>query len=231
MENSGLSRIDHQPPTLRDVVLDRLRNAIIDGVFAPGERLVERVLCERLGVSRTVVRETLRYLDAEGLVEHVPHRGPVVATMTWNEACQIYDIRRALETAAAMSCAEHLTDAIAQQLRAALSEIEAASQTQEPGALFKASTQFYGVIFKGAGHDIAWEVVQRLNGRISRLRIMTLTSSEREVSGPEHMRRICSAITTRNPEAALTAVETHLTDAKAIARRLLAQETSGETKP
>ena len=204
--------------------MDRLRNAIIDGVFKPGERLVERVLCEQLGVSRTVVRETLRYLDAEGLVEHVPHRGPVVASMTWNEARQIYDIRRALETAAAASCAERMTDALADQLRAALADLDTASRTQEPGALFKASTAFYGLIFKGAGHDIAWEVVQRLNGRISRLRIMTLTSSDRAISGPQHMRIICDAITGRDPKAALAAVEAHLADAKDIARRLLAQE-------
>lgn len=230
MENPGLSRINHQPSTLRDVVLDHLRNAIIDGVFKPGERLVERVLCERLGVSRTVVRETLRYLDAEGLVEHIPHRGPIVASMTWTQARQIYDIRRMLETAAAMSCAERMTDTLAEKLRTALAELEAASRTQEPGALFKASTAFYGLIFEGAGHDIAWEVVQRLNGRISRLRIMTLTSSDRKISGPQHMRQICDAIIGRDPEAALNAVEAHLADAKAVAKRLLAQETSGDAK-
>ncbi|TKW68842.1 MAG: GntR family transcriptional regulator [Paracoccus denitrificans] len=224
MDNSGLSRIDLQPTTLRDVVLDRIRDAIIDGVFKPGDRLVERVLCEQLGVSRTVVRETLRYLDAEGLVEHVPHKGPVVASMSWDEARQIYDIRRKLETDAAMSCAQNMTPELEQQLRAALSEIEAASITKQPGTLFKASTRFYGVIFQGAGHTIAWEVVQRLNGRISRLRIMTLTSTDREVTGPEHMRMICDAIIARDPDAALRAVERHLADAKAIAKKLLDQE-------
>ena len=60
MTNLGLNKIEQQPTTLRDMVLERLRDAIIDGVFKPGDRLVERVLCEQLGVSRTVVRETLR---------------------------------------------------------------------------------------------------------------------------------------------------------------------------
>lgn len=224
MGSTGLSRIDQQPTTLRDVVLDRIRDAIIDGGFKPGDRLVERVLCEQLGVSRTVVRETLRYLDAEGLVEHVAHKGPVVASMSWDEARQIYDIRRKLETDAAMACAVNMTPELEQQLRTALADIEAASLTKEPGTLFKASTRFYGVIFQGAGHSIAWEVVQRLNGRISRLRIMTLTSTEREVSGPDHMRMICDAIIARDPKGALRAVENHLADAKAIAKKLLAQE-------
>lgn len=224
MEQAGLSRIDQQPATLRDVVLDRLRDAIIDGIFKPGDRLVERVLCEQLGVSRTVVRETLRYLDAEGLVEHVPHRGPIVARMTWAEARQIYDIRRKLETDAAMACAANMTADLERRLRAALADLESASKAREPGALFKASTRFYGVIFEGAGHDIAWEVVQRLNGRISRLRIMTLTCNDREISGPAHMRMICEAIIARDPSAAFRAVENHLTDATAVAKKLLAQE-------
>lgn len=224
MTAPGLSKIEQQPVTLRDVVLDRLRDAIIDGVFKPGDRLVERVLCEQLGVSRTVVRETLRYLDAEGLVEHIPNKGPIVARMTWDGARQIYDIRRKLETAAAMSCAANMTPDLESRLRDALAGLELASADKTSGAIFKATTRFYGLIFEGAGHDIAWEVVQRLNGRISRLRIMTLTSTDREISGPAHMRMICEAIIARDPQAALRAVENHLDDATAIARRLLANE-------
>lgn len=224
MESPALSKIDQQPTTLRDVVLDRIRDAIIDGVFKPGDRLVERVLCEQLGVSRTVVRETLRYLDAEGLVEHVANRGPIVARMTWDDARQIYDIRRKLETEAAMSCAANMTPDLDRRLRAALAALEAASAENAPGALFKASTRFYAVIFEGAGHNIAWEVVQRLNGRISRLRIMTLTSADREISGPAHMRMISEAIIARDPQAALRAVEDHLADATAVAKKLLAGE-------
>ena len=70
-----LRKIDKAPPTLRDMVQERLREAIISGHFAPGDRLVERPLCEQLGVSRTVIRETVRYLEAEGLVEIVPQKG------------------------------------------------------------------------------------------------------------------------------------------------------------
>ena len=88
---SVLKKIDKAPQTLRDIVQDRMRNAIIEGHFAPGERLVERPLCDQLGVSRTVVRETIRFLEAEGLVEIIPNRGPIVATFNWNQAKQIYD--------------------------------------------------------------------------------------------------------------------------------------------
>ncbi|WP_068298077.1 GntR family transcriptional regulator [Pararhodobacter sp. CCB-MM2] len=224
MENRGLNKIELQPTTLRDMVLERLRDAIIGGTFKPGERLIERVLCEQLGVSRTVVRETLRYLDAEGLVELQPNRGPIVARLRWSDARQIYDIRRMLETAAAQACAENMSPARERDLRAALAEIKAAAAQQATGDLFRATTRFYGIIFDGAGHSIAWEIVQRLNGRISRLRIMTLTSDTRNTPGPTHMQAICDAIARRDPEAARQAVEAHLTDAKQVAEKLLATE-------
>ena len=224
MQNHGLEKIALQQTTLRDVVLDRLREAIIDGTFRPGERLVERVLCEKLGVSRTVVRETLRYLDAEGLVEHQANRGPIVSNLTWDDARQIYDIRLNLETEAAAAFAARITPELARRLEAALTDLRCTSVRETPRALFKATTQFYAVIFEGAGHTIAWEIVQRLNGRISRLRIMTLTCDTRETPGSVHMQRICDCIVSGDPEAARNAVRLHLTDAKAVAEKLLARE-------
>ena len=93
VEKTDLPKIEHAPQTLRDIVQERMRTAIIEGHFAPGERLVERPLCDQLGVSRTVIRETIRYLEAEGLVEIIPNRGPIVALLDWGQAEQIYAIR------------------------------------------------------------------------------------------------------------------------------------------
>ncbi len=219
-----LTKIEHPPATLRDMVQDRLREAIIEGRFKPGERLVERPLCAQLGVSRTIIRETMRYLEAEGLVEILPHRGPIVARMGWNDARQIYDIRRMLETAAARTCATRMTPELAKRLRAALEHLKRGFAKTTPGALFRATAGFYSVIFKGAGHMIAWEIVQRLNGRISRLRMMTLSAQDREQPGLAHMQAICDAIISGNPDAARDAVNRHLDDATAIAERLLAEE-------
>lgn len=208
--------------TLRDMVQERMRDAIIEGHFKPGERLVERPLCDQLGVSRTVVRETIRYLEAEGLVEILPGRGPIVARMNWEDARQIYEIRRMLETAAARKCADNIAKERAARLRDALARLKQEFSTKTPGGLFRATAGFYAEIFEGAGHHIAWEIVQRLNGRISRLRMMTLSSSERSRPGPEHMQAICDAITSGNAALAAKAVEHHLDDTSSIAERLLA---------
>jgi len=217
-------RIDYAPATLRALAVDRLRAAIISGHFASGVRLVERALCDQLGVSRSVVREAIRYLEAEGLVETLARSGPVVATMDWTRARQIYDMRRLLEADAARACASNCTQTTKERLRLALAQIEAAMHDADASRIYSATTQFYEVIFTSAGHDIAWEVVQRLNGRISRLRALTLASTDRSISGPAHMARICDAICKADPEAAAKAVQDHLTDASEIARILLEEK-------
>ncbi|MFC3088318.1 GntR family transcriptional regulator [Tabrizicola soli] len=214
-------RIDHPVTTLRALAVDKLRQAIISGRFTSGERLVERALCDQLGVSRSIVREAIRYLEAEGLVETQPRSGPVVARLDWRDARQIYDIRRLLEADAAADCAREAGEATATRLRAALAELNRSFAEGSPTQLYAATTAFYEVIFLAAGHNIAWDIVQRLNGRISRLRALTLASSNRRVSGPAHMARICEAICARNPEAAAAAVNDHLRDAAEIARQTL----------
>jgi len=202
-----------------------MRDAIISGLFEPGERLVERPLCDQLGVSRTVIRETIRYLEAEGLVEIMANRGPIVARLSRDDARQIYEIRRMLEGAAAMACAEKCAieggAELERDLSAALARLEGAFDETRAGALFKASTGFYQVIFEAAGHHIAWEVVNRLNGRISRLRAMTLAAQQRQQPGLSHMQAICAAILAGEPALARAAVEAHIADAAAVAERLL----------
>jgi DNA-binding GntR family transcriptional regulator len=201
------------PARLRDVVLERLRGAIVSGRFSSGERLVERTLCDLLGVSRSVVREVIRILEAEGLVEEGT-RGPMVARLDWAQARQIYDIRLMLEAHAARECAERADDAVRADLRAALTQIGGAGTLQ-------ATARFYEVIFKAAGHDIAWEIVSRLNGRISRLRALTLAASDRKVSGLSRMTRIAEAVIAGDGAAAEAAVRAHLTEAAEIARKIL----------
>ncbi|KAG1648046.1 putative HTH-type transcriptional regulator YdfH [Nymphon striatum] len=191
-EKSPLPRIDTAPQTLRDIVQDRMRTAIIGGHFAPGERLVERPLCDQLGVSRTVIRETIRYLEAEGLVEILPNRGPIVARLDWAQAKQIYDIRKQLESAAAMACAADHSPAFPQRLGRALKGLKTSLSAAEPSDMFKASTGFYQLIFEEARHDVAWEIVQpaiqwRPERRLRRISRMLQTS--RSVCWPPKQQR------------------------------------------
>ena len=214
-------RIAHSPTTLRELAVDRLRQAIISGRFSGGDRLVERTLCDQLGVSRSVVREAIRYLEAEGLVETQGRSGPMVARLDWDQAQQVYAIRRLLESDAAAACARAADAAVKAQLQAALLRLDTAFAEATPAQLYDATTGFYQVIFTAAGHGVAWEIVQRLNSRISRLRALTLATTDRRISGPAHMARICAAICAGDAVAAAQAVREHLDDAATIARTLL----------
>ncbi|TIS50817.1 MAG: GntR family transcriptional regulator, partial [Mesorhizobium sp.] len=103
-------RIDRSAKTLRTLALERMREAIMDFHFQPGERLVERPLCDQLGVSRSVVREVLRQLEAEGLVQMIPGHGPAVAKPDIGRTDEIYELRALLEGIAARACAQSATN-------------------------------------------------------------------------------------------------------------------------
>lgn len=217
-------KIENAPITLRELALNKVRQAIISGYFKAGDRLIERTLSEELGVSRTVVREVIRYLEAEGLIENQAKKGPMVALLTWETAEQIYDIRLLLEQEAAYDCARLATSKEKQALHKKLQRIGRASQLQDDIERVEASQDFYEAIFRISRHTIAWEIVQRLNSRISRLRALTLRSHERQVAGFERMSRIYSAIENGNPELAKEAVKQHLTEAAMLAKTILLSE-------
>ncbi len=214
-------KIDNPPVTLREMALEKMRNAIIAGVFEPGQRLIERTLCEQMGVSRTVIREVIRHLDSEGLIEVISNQGPAVARLDWNAARQIYDIRALLESEAAAACAVAIDKNGLERLSRALEGLEQESRGSDPLAMLNGTTEFYRTIFDVAHHDIAWEIVSRLNSRISRLRVLTLNSGDRTKTGPVRMRQIYQAIADRKPETAAAACKKHLHEAREIARFIL----------
>ncbi len=213
-------RIETPPTTLRAMALERLRRAIISGVFQPGQRLVERTLCDQLGVSRSVIREVIRHLDSEGLVT-TEGQGPVVARLAWDDARQIYEIRAALESAAVEACARVADAGVIAALRAAVGEIERRAAEGDWMAVLAATEQFYDIIFTSGGHTVAGEIVRRLNGRIAQLRVLTLGSENRKVTGPRRIREIFEAIASHRAQDAGAACRTHIGEACAIAERLL----------
>ena len=206
-------KIENPPVTLRELCLNKVRNAIITGYFPSGKRLVERTLCEELGVSRSVVREVIRYLEAEGLVEILPNKGPIVSLLNWDIASQIYEIRLLLE---------NLTDDKAEQIKSLLVELEKAFTNDDINLIIATSSELYETIFTIAKHYIAWEVVQRLNGRISRLRAMTMKSTQREISGYQRIKNMCEAIYLyKDSEMAKQAVAEHINEAALVAKNIL----------
>lgn len=211
-------RVERNIPTLRELSLEKLRDAILSLHFKPGERLVERELCDRLGVSRTIVREVLRHLEAEGLVQILQNKGPIVAKPTIEEATQIYELRGMLEAMAARACAEDPRASTILALETALFDIKKAyAEGAYDVGLLKATTRFYHILFQAAGKPVAWQIVSLLNARISHLRAITTRSPGRDVAGPSAMSSIVDAIRAGTPDEAAKACRKHVAAASLIA--------------
>ena len=221
-------RVNRPTKSLRELSQDAVRQAILDLRFVPGERLIERTLCERLGVSRTVVREVLRYLEAEGLIEVTAHKGPIVARIRPDESEQIYELRALLEGAAAGECAKVATPSDLVELEAAIIEIEQARKLSDPIMSLRATAIFYEKMFRIAGKTIAFEIVKSLNVRINALRALTISTIGRQSSAAGEMRIIYDAITSGNSIQARKASERHVENAAKVARDIFQSGVNNE---
>ena len=210
-----------RPKTLKETSLERLREAITMGYFLPGERLVERTLCEQLGVSRTVIRECIQHLESEQLITVIPNSGPSVATLNLHEVQEIYEIRTMLESAAVASCAKVADDKTVEALEQYCEKIANALLVDDIKQALTDTRMFYQTIFTAGEKMVSWGLVERLNGRIGQLRAVTLSSKGRSTAGPQNLRKITEAIKKNDPETAAEACNKHLQQAMKIALKEL----------
>jgi DNA-binding GntR family transcriptional regulator len=191
---------------LRQQVLDTLRQAIIDGRLAPGARLTERELTEMLGVSRTVVREALRSLEAEGLVHVIPNKGPVVRELSRAEAEDLYQIRAVLEGLAARLFVQHASAEQVEQLEQSLAVVVEAYDSGDAARVLETKNRFYDVLFAGAGSETLSSMLATLHARIWRWRALGLThpgrSSGRSQESIANLRDMLAAIRARDADSA-----------------------------
>lgn len=216
-------RIERETKTLRQLALERMREAILRFHFQPGERLVERQLCDQLGISRSVVREVLRHLEAEGLVENIPQQGPAVASFDPGKVEQIYEIRAMLEALAAGACAKSSDGEMVECLRGAIRRIDEAFNDNDAPVILDATTIFYEQLFGCSGKTVAWEIVQSLNARINHLRAMTITSPGRHAQAIQEMRRIVDAVENQDEHAATEAAREHIRVVASLAHDFIGQ--------
>jgi DNA-binding GntR family transcriptional regulator len=215
-------KVDRSSKTLRELTLDKVRLAILSQYFKPGQRLIERSLCEELGVSRTVVREVLRHLETEGLVQSVPQQGPIVAVIDADTTRQIYEVRSLLEGHAAAGCASKATPLDIATMRQALASIDAAFARKDYQGVMEATTGFYRTMFLAAGDTMAWEIVSLLNARINRLRLITISSSGRGSAAPSEMLVLLNAIERGDALGASLTAREHVQTAQTIAMQHIA---------
>lgn len=195
---------------VRTQVADMLRNAITTGRFEPGRRLVEKDLCEMLGVSRPSVREALRELEAEGLIRTVPNRGPIVARLEIEDAIGIYQIRGVLEALAAKLFCVNATDDEIKVLEGRVEQLAAAYDGGELDAIISAKARFYEILLKGAANPLIPNFLRVINARIIQLRRVSLMSEQRMQLSIKEIERIMAAIKRRDRDEAFTATLQHI---------------------
>lgn len=204
---------------LRQQVIGLMREAISGGEFPPGERLVEKTLCERYAVSRTVIREALRHLEAEGLVDIVANRGPVVRVLSDREADSLYEVRGALEGLAGALFAERATPEQRAELTRALEQVRDAVGHDSPAELLRAKDAFYEALADGSDNEVILSTLRTLHARIRLLRGMSLRAEGRM---PRMLREleavVDAAAVRRDPESARARCVEHSAAAAAAMR-------------
>lgn len=217
-------RIVQPRALLREQVLDKLRNAIIEGWYPPGTRLIERELCEALGVSRTSVREVLRQLETEQLITVEPRRGPIVASISVAEAEAIYETRAIFETAVVRAFIKRAPDTEFDQLMAATNEFGQAAEAEDRHELLTSMSLFYDILLRGAGNPVLQSVVRQLMARVAFLRSKSLSEPGRLKFSVAEIQELSDAIMARDTKRAEKAATRHVGQARDAAMRRLALE-------
>lgn len=217
--------IQRQAAPLRKQVLDSLRESIIQGQLAPGERLTERSLTDKLDVSRTVVREALRQLETEGLIEIVPNKGPVVRDLSIEEATDLYRIRGVLEGLTAKLFVENASRDQLEGLEIILDEILAAYENGHTEAVLETKNRFYELLYDGASSEILSSMLATLHARIWRWRALGLIHPnrppERSRESINNLRAFVDAIKAKDADAAESLIRLEAEKAAEEIMRLL----------
>jgi DNA-binding GntR family transcriptional regulator len=216
-------RVSREGQSLRSMTVASLRKAILSLHFKPGEKLTERELCELTGVSRPLMREALRDLEAQGLISNVPHRGPAVAMLTRDDARDIYEVRSALEPMAARLFVERATDGQIDELVAMADRCRRAMAERNVLAVLDALEGFYKMLFTGAGNQMAALLAGMLYSKAGLLRAVTF-QRQTEIDAKRsmaHIARIATAVRSRDADAAAATCLMQVKRSRDVAMRLL----------
>jgi DNA-binding GntR family transcriptional regulator len=191
-------------------VAAQIRSLILEGDLVPNQRLVEADLAEQFGVSRAAVREALGELSGEGLIERIQNRGARVRVISLDEAIEIAEVRRALESLCAGKAAEHVNDAEIAELRALGDDMTTAVAHGDVGAYSLLNRKLHARIHEISGQKTALSVIERLRGQVVRHQYrLAMKPGRPSVSINEHI-AIIDAICNRDIGAAEAAMSAHL---------------------
>ena len=180
--------------TLREQIVSSLRDSIIKGELNPGQKLTEPELAEKLGISRTPIREAFRQLESEGFLTVIPRRGAVVSRITKKEIDDFYDLKSLLEGYAARIAAEKITEKGVEKLRKINEQLLVLAEKDDVDAFFSKNDEFHNTFISYCGNEKLLEFHKHLVQRFMRFRLGALSVPGRLMASVQQHRNIIKAL-------------------------------------
>ena len=201
--------IDEYLP-LRDVVFNTLRRAILKGELEPGERLMEIALANKLGVSRTPIREAIRKLELEGLVVMIPRKGAEVARITEKDLRDVLEVRTSLEKLAIELACDRITEDDIYDLKLACKNFEESFGKDDLTTIAEKDVAFHDIIFRSTKNARLIQILNNLREQMYRYRLEYLKDTQSHDRLVEEHQRIVDAIIGKNKEEAVRLIQEHI---------------------
>ena len=197
---------------LRDVVFNTLRQAILKGELEPGERLMEITLANKLGVSRTPIREAIRKLELEGLVNMIPRKGAVVASISEKDMRDVLEVRITLEELAVRLAVKNMNEEDIMHLREAGKAFENAVIAKDIVNIVDADVAFHDIIYNRTGNKRLIQIINNLREQMYRYRLEYIKDARSHSILISEHNDIIESIVKKNVEEAQKAVREHISN-------------------
>ena len=195
---------------LHEQVTQRLRQMLVEGGIAPGAKLNERALCELLSVSRTPLREAIKTLAAEGLVELLPNRGAIAVALSEADILNTFEVMAGLEGLSGELAAPRITDQELAEIKALHFEMKAAYTRQDLSAYYRLNAAIHRAINAAAQNPVLTAIYTQVNARLQALRFRSNQDGEKWRHAMEEHDRMIAALETRDGAALRAELVAHL---------------------
>lgn len=215
--------------TLRERIVEFIKDAVISGSLKPGERVPESEIAERFGISRTPIREAFRQLESEGFLIMTPRKGAVVSPITDKDVREFYAIKSLLEGYAAEKACVELTDKEIKKLQDLNAEMAKNEEKGHVKNFFKLDNQFHEVFIKACGNEKLCTMINQLVEQFERFRITALSLPGRMKNSVAQHKEIIEAIEDKNTELVSTLVRANAeSNCDVLVRELLKENAEFE---
>ena len=220
----GLKVNENEYLPLRDVVFNTLRRAILRGELTPGQRLMEIQLADKMGVSRTPVREAIRKLELEGLVVMMPRKGAEVAHISGKNLRDVLEVRRALEELAGELACERMSEEEFALLEQANRRFASVIGSDDITVIAQADEEFHSLIYQATDNDRLVQMVNHLREQMYRYRIEHIKDKSQRKSLVKEHQEIIRALTGRDVELTRKSIRNHIYMQEVIVTKIIKEQ-------